>query len=314
MENVKEKEVRKERTPTEELALFHETVGYMAGNLYELSVKLNDLGGSNSFAYSAYILGLWLFRLWRLIQLQAEAFERKSDRLHLSRAERERRVVTLISSITRYATAPLKDDDDDGLVQKTPYEEEGVRKAEKAPSSSTRHLFEPGYDAWRIENPFPEDQKRRFTQTQLERNMRICLRCIRKESLILRQDVNTMHVVRHRPAFQSFRVSLKKLVNELENTLTSESRTAPSKDLRRYTRALAECIERLAVMNETGVKRAGAAQLATLDTLRNEGIIVSAILPSPVSFSFLKPLLTGRPHLNHRCISTRSRHQPGTIR
>ncbi|PWN93559.1 hypothetical protein FA10DRAFT_298934, partial [Acaromyces ingoldii] len=283
MEHVKEEEVKEERKPIEELALFHETVGHLAGNLYELSVKLNDLGGSNSFAYSAYILGLWLFRLWRLIQLQGEAFERKHTRLQSSEEERNRRVVTLISTIARYATASLKDDDDDGFIQKTPYEEEGARRHEKAPSLSTRHLFEPGYDAWRIEKPFEEDEKRRFTQGQLERNMRICLRCVRKEIRILEQDVNTMHVVRHRPAFQSFRVSLDKTFDEFERPLLSNSHTLKTKDLRRFTRALAECIERLAVVNESGVKRARAAQLATLDTLRNEGIIAGLILTTAAS-------------------------------
>jgi hypothetical protein len=185
----------------------------MAGNLYELSVRLNDMGGSNQLVYTAFSLALWVYRWWHLIQHKAqvivETMQEMADAQEIShergcKCEFCQTMEREASTFLRLRMIPY-------LTSLT-YDDIGERKLEvnrRRPVGqyvSTRQLFEPGYDAWQNEKPFQftKDNEQLFND-----HLQICSICIRKELFYLMGAIQTMNLVRHRPMFQSLRAVLR---------------------------------------------------------------------------------------------------------
>lgn len=197
----------------EELILIHETLGYLSANLYEMSVRTNDLGASNMLVYTAFTLGLWIYRWYHLIQHKANTVMKSMQDLSGAKKmthsqgcqccfcqEFEKQALFFLQSqVVPYLTSPT-------------YMNVDVAKLEfnqcrpVAQHVSGRQLFEPGYDAWENEQPFlfvKEDD------AQFDKHLQICSMCIRKELWYLMQAIETMSLVRHRPMFQSLRAVLR---------------------------------------------------------------------------------------------------------
>lgn len=195
----------------------HETVGYLAANLYEMSLRLNDLGGSNQIVYCAYCLGFWIYRWWHLIQYKGDLVINKCKPLkggdkdwHEQNCKCEFCIAIekeahlfLQNKVIPYFTT-LKYDDIDGEVK--------LQFAQKRPirhQIAARQLFEPGYDAYQSEGLAVLDNTGGVGERQFDKHLQICSVCIRKEVLQLAGAIQTMYLIRHRPVFQSLRSVLR---------------------------------------------------------------------------------------------------------
>jgi len=286
-------------TAREELILLHETVGYLSANLYEFSVRLNDLGGSNQLVYTAYTLGLWIYRWWHLIQYKGnmcvkllQGKQVGSKVVHAQDCDCDyceamdcQATHFLQQKVIHFLTSPTY------ILLGEPRLEFG-RKRHMSPHVSTRQLFEPGYDAWQNEQPFQFTEE---NENLFDKHLQISSICLRKEIRYLISNIETMYLVRHRPAFQSLRAVLRAAYEAvpvdksgiaIAETGTSKSQMCISSaensskeetilKARELVEHFANCLERIAVINETGIDRAKQAQVGVLSLFQTEGVIVS---------------------------------------
>lgn len=63
----------------EELVHLHESIGHLSANLSEFSVRLNEIGESNSVAYTAYILGSCMYRRWHLVEMHEKCSKKTEE-------------------------------------------------------------------------------------------------------------------------------------------------------------------------------------------------------------------------------------------
>jgi hypothetical protein len=172
------------------------------------------MGSSNQFVYTSYTLGLWTYRWWHLIQNKARAVidtlqdvPRAQEMRHeihcrcdfCQRMEEEASSF-LYSQVIPYLTS-LRYDDDIGERKL-----EVNRKRPVGQYVATRQLFEPGYDAWQNEKPFHFSTE---NGQLFNKHLQMCSICMRKELYYLKNAVQTMNMVRHRPVFQSLRAVLR---------------------------------------------------------------------------------------------------------
>lgn len=190
-----------------------ETIGYLSANLFELSLRMNELGGSNQVVYTAYCLGLWIYRWWHLVQHKGNLMVKKH--LPAGDVNWEDEVIAstfavamekeaqrfLRERLVPYLTT-LRYEDIDGEVKLKFSRDRPVQH-----QVSARQLFEPGYDVYQNEQAALIDPKG-DNERQFNKHLQICSICIRKEVLYLSNSIVTMYLVRHRPAFQSLRVIL----------------------------------------------------------------------------------------------------------
>jgi hypothetical protein len=194
--------------------LLHETLGLLSANLYEFSVRLNGLGGSNQLVYTAYTLGLWLCREWHLFQHEGHAqLDANKDIQGASKNEHDVGChCMLCEEMDSQAQSFLCNKVIPYLTHRNYRNMTGEPKLEVGQAThmrahvSTRQLFEPGYDAWQNEMPF---QYADTSKDLFDKHLQITSICLRKEMQYMVEAIETMYLARHRPAFQSLRAVLR---------------------------------------------------------------------------------------------------------